>query len=127
MNKAFEYYKLAANQGHLELAVRVGIFYEDGKGTVKDVSKTLEYYELVANTANVSKLKGNCDELFYKTKLQYWETKDFHCLEISPENYLLTYTLIQDNIRITRRSTIWRRSSAGWKILYHQGTIFNED
>jgi hypothetical protein len=26
---------------------------------------------------------------------ELWETKDFHCIAIAPENYLLTYTLIQ--------------------------------
>lgn len=51
-----------------------------------------------------------------------WETKDFHCLEIAPDNYLLTYTLIQEE-RVTRRATIWRRTASGWKIVYHQGTV----
>ena len=51
-----------------------------------------------------------------------WETRRFHCLEIAPENYLVTYTLLQGG-RVTRRATLWRRSSAGWKILYHQGTL----
>ena len=51
-----------------------------------------------------------------------WKTKDFHCLEISKNNYLLTYTLIQGD-RITRRSTIWRKYDDNWKIVYHQGTI----
>lgn len=55
-----------------------------------------------------------------------WETKDFHCLEIAPDNYLITYTLIQNTTRITRRSTIWRRSNNEWKIVYHQGTIVQE-
>ena len=50
-----------------------------------------------------------------------WETEGFHCLEISPNNYLLTYTLLQGE-RVTKRSTIWRWTSDGWKILYHQGT-----
>jgi hypothetical protein len=53
------------------------------------------------------------------------ETKEFHCMEIAPNNYLLTYTLIQSS-RITRRSSIWRRTDRGWKILYHQGTIVQE-
>lgn len=53
---------------------------------------------------------------------EHWEAKDFHCLEIARDNYLLTYTLAQGE-RITRRSTIWRRSDSGWKIVYHQGTI----
>jgi hypothetical protein len=51
-----------------------------------------------------------------------WETKDFYCREIAAENYLLTYTLVQAD-RVTRRTTIWQRTSNGWKILYHQGTV----
>ena len=51
-----------------------------------------------------------------------WETRGFHCLEIAPDNYLLTYTLVQDQ-RVTRRSTIWRRRDGAWRIVYHQGTI----
>jgi hypothetical protein len=51
-----------------------------------------------------------------------WETQDFHCLEIAPNNYLITYTLFQGE-RVTRRSTIWRRCGTDWKIVYHQGTI----
>ena len=53
---------------------------------------------------------------------EVWKTKDFQCLEIAPDNYLLTYTLDQGE-RETRRSTIWRRTDSGWKIVYHQGTI----
>jgi hypothetical protein len=51
-----------------------------------------------------------------------WETRDFHCLEIARDHFLLTYTLLQGE-RVTRRSTLWRRTEEGWKILYHQGTI----
>jgi|SRR5271165_7095662 len=51
-----------------------------------------------------------------------WITRDFHCLEVAAENYLITYTLLQGK-RVTRRATLWRRTKAGWKILYHQGTM----
>ena len=51
-----------------------------------------------------------------------WLTRDFQCREIAADNYLITYTLAQ-GARITRRATLWRRTAAGWKILYHQGTI----
>lgn len=54
-----------------------------------------------------------------------WQTRDFYCLEIALDNYLLTYTLIQGT-RVTRRSTIWRRTIQGWKIVYHQGTIVED-
>ncbi|HEY7213320.1 MAG TPA: DUF4440 domain-containing protein, partial [Thermoanaerobaculia bacterium] len=51
-----------------------------------------------------------------------WETRDFHCQQIARDNYLLTYTLLQGEC-VTRRSTIWRRTAEGWKIVYHQGTV----
>jgi len=51
-----------------------------------------------------------------------WSMCDFQCREIAADNYLITYTLLQD-IRITRRVTLWRKTPAGWKILYHQGTM----
>ncbi|WP_295620473.1 hypothetical protein [Chamaesiphon sp. GL140_3_metabinner_50] len=55
-----------------------------------------------------------------------WQTKDFYCCKIATDNYLLTYTLIQSD-RVTRRTTLWRRANTGWKILYHQGTIFQDE
>jgi len=51
-----------------------------------------------------------------------WKTSDFHCQEIAPDNYLITYTLLQGE-RLTRRATIWRRVALDWQIVYHQGTI----
>lgn len=55
-----------------------------------------------------------------------WETTDFACRELGGDTYLLTYTLAQGP-RKTRRATIWRRSTAGWKILFHQGTVVEDD
>jgi hypothetical protein len=51
-----------------------------------------------------------------------WLTRDFQCRKIAADNYLITYTLIQGP-RVSRRATLWRRSAAGWKVLYHQGTL----
>jgi hypothetical protein len=55
-----------------------------------------------------------------------WETSDFQCRRLGEDTYLLTYTLLQDHLRLTRRSTIWRRTPGGWKIVYHQGTIVQD-
>lgn len=55
-----------------------------------------------------------------------WETSEFHCRQLAPAIYLLTYTLIQNKIRKTRRSTIWHRTEVGWKIMFHQGTIVED-
>lgn len=51
-----------------------------------------------------------------------WRTDDFHVAEIAPAHYLLTYRLLQPG-RITRRATLWRRDDAGWKAVFHQGTV----
>ena len=51
-----------------------------------------------------------------------WKTRDFHCRELAPETFLLTYTLEQGD-RVSRRSTIWRRSDEEWTIVFHQGTL----
>ena len=67
------------------------------------------------------------EERFKNPPKDEWEIKDFHCLEISIDNYLVTYTLIQDKTRITRRSTNWRRKGKDWKIVYHQGTIVDQN
>lgn len=55
-----------------------------------------------------------------------WEVIDFACKELGSDTYLLTYTLLQGQ-RKTRRATVWRRSAAGWKILFHQGTVVEDD
>ncbi len=52
-----------------------------------------------------------------------WETSEFHCIELGPDTYLLTYTLLQDHVRVTRRASIWRRTAGKWQIVYHQGTV----
>ena len=51
-----------------------------------------------------------------------WKAGDFHVSELAPGTYLLTYTL-QQGVRLTRRSTIWRRTDGEWKIVFHQGTV----
>lgn len=51
-----------------------------------------------------------------------WQAEGFHCLEIAPDNFLLTYTLRQGE-RTTRRATIWRRDGDAWRIVFHQGTV----
>jgi len=56
-----------------------------------------------------------------------WQTSGFHCRRLAADVYLLTYTLLQDNTRLTRRATIWQRMGDDWKIVYHQGTIVEDE
>ena len=54
-----------------------------------------------------------------------WETSEFRCRELAANTYLLTYLLRQD-VRFTRRATVWQRSTGGWQIVYHQGTVVKD-
>ena len=55
-----------------------------------------------------------------------FKTSDFRCRQLAPNVYLLTYNLLQEETRKTRRATIWQRTPEGWKIVYHQGTVIQE-
>lgn len=51
-----------------------------------------------------------------------WVCSGHQLLELAPDTFLLTCNLDQCG-RLSRRATLWRRSPAGWQILYHQGTL----
>ncbi len=56
-----------------------------------------------------------------------WQTEDQLVLALGEDIYLFTY-LLHGQGRVTRRSTIWRRSpERGWQALYHQGTVVQEN
>jgi hypothetical protein len=56
---------------------------------------------------------------------EHWEINDPCCRALGDGTYLLTYHLDQDG-RLTRRTTIWRRGPERWQILYHQGTVISD-
>ncbi|MEO8725805.1 MAG: DUF4440 domain-containing protein [Acidobacteriaceae bacterium] len=55
-----------------------------------------------------------------------WETSGFECRRLAGEVYLLTYTLLQEKQRKSRRTAIWQRTDSGWKIVFHQGTLMQD-
>lgn len=61
-----------------------------------------------------------------KPEPDVWHISDLYCRHLADDVYLLTYTLLQDRTRLTRRATIWQKSADGWKIIYHQGTVAQE-
>ena len=113
-----------------ELERREPIFHRPEFGTTRADFENMTdpaFWEVGASGRRYSR-EYVLDELEKRYASPYedvWEAGDFHCLEIAAGNYLLTYTLIQGE-RVTRRSTIWRRTGQGWKIVYHQGTIVED-
>lgn len=114
-----------------ELSRREPIFHRPEFGTARadfERMTTQDYWETGASGRRYSR-QSVLDELerrFSVPHADVWETRDFHCRRLGPDTYLLTYTLLQDNQRLTRRATIWQGTSDGWKIVYHQGTIVED-
>jgi hypothetical protein len=113
-----------------ELKAREPIFHRPEFGTTRRDFENMvdpEFWEVGASGRRYSReyVLNELQKRHGKPHEDVWETRDFHCLEIAPNNYLLTYTLLQ-GARVTRRTTLWRRRDKTWKIVYHQGTIVAE-
>jgi hypothetical protein len=60
----------------------------------------------------------------------HFRISEFHLLRVSADTWLLSYMLrqeIADTPRISRRTTLWKKTAEGWKILFHQGTLAEAD
>lgn len=114
-----------------ELVRREPIFHRPEFGTTRaDFEKmtVADFWEVGASGRRYSRdtVLDVLDERHASPHDDVWETRDFHCRRLAGDVYLLTYSLLQDRVRTTRRSTIWQQTSEGWKIVYHQGTIVQE-
>jgi hypothetical protein len=111
-----------------ELSALEPIFHRPEFGTARshfEQMTTEDFWETGASGRRYSRA-AILDELERRSSAPYedaWETSGFHCRQLAENVYLLTYTLLQDKQRLTRRATIWQRTPSGWKIVYHQGTI----
>jgi len=113
-----------------ELIQREPIFHRPELGTTRtDFERMTDtgFWEVGASGRRYSRqfVLDELEKRYANPAEDLWQTRDFHCLEIAADNYLLTYTLLQ-GARVTRRSTIWRRTAEGWKIVYHQGTVVED-
>lgn len=50
-----------------------------------------------------------------------FKTSNFKLTDLSNEMILVTYET-EENLLSTLRSSIWKKSSGNWKIIFHQGT-----
>jgi hypothetical protein len=114
-----------------ELRAREPIFHRSELGTTRADFESMtaeDFWEVGASGRRYSRA---CvlDELERRHSAPYadqWEISDFHCRRLADETYLVTYTLLQNGVRQTRRSTIWQHTAEGWRILYHQGTMVQD-
>lgn len=113
-----------------QLAMREPLFHHPDKcGSTKEalLNLTREGFWEVGASGNVYSREDVITTLLKRyddpNYIDIWEAKDFDVVKISQDNYLITYVLIQDEDRVTRRSTIWRKQDDNWVIIYHQGTV----
>ena len=114
-----------------ELKLREPIFHHPELGTTRRDYENMtdaEFWEVGASGRRYSRefVLHTLQNRAPDPEESKWLTRDFQCREIAADNYLITYTLFQ-GARVTRRSTLWRRTAEGWKVLYHQGTIVQPD
>jgi len=115
-----------------ELSAREPIFHRPEFGTSRaDFDRLMapDYWETGASGRRYARepILDEMDRRYSSGPYEdIWETSDFHCRQLAENVYLLTYTLLQDHLRLTRRATIWQRTPDGWQIVYHQGTIVQD-
>jgi hypothetical protein len=111
-----------------ELVSREPIFHRPELGTTRADFENMtltDFWEVGASGRRYSRdyVLAELEKRYRRPGDDVWETSGFHCRRLAEDVYLLTYTLLQNGKRKTRRSTIWQRTPAGWKIGFHQGTI----
>ena len=104
-----------------ELKRREPIFHRPEVGTTRadfDDMMHADFWEIGASGRRYSReyVLAKLEKRHQHPQKDAWETNEFHCRLLGPDVYLLTYTLIQDEIRITRRLTIWQHTETGWKL-----------
>ncbi|HXR38745.1 MAG TPA: DUF4440 domain-containing protein [Terracidiphilus sp.] len=114
-----------------ELASREPIFHRPEFGTSRADFERMtaeEFWETGASGRRYSRrfVLDELEKRFAAPHADVWETSDFQCRRLGEDTYLLTYTLLQDHVRLTRRATIWRKTADRWKIVYHQGTMVQD-
>ena len=111
-----------------ELSCREPIFHRSEFGTTRaDFERMMaeDFCEIGASGRRYSRafVLDELEKRHAAPHVDVWETSEFECRRLAENVYLLTYMLLQDETRLTRRSTIWRRTGEGWKIVFHQGTM----
>jgi hypothetical protein len=117
-----------------ELRRREPIFHNPVFGSMAadfERSTAPDYWEVGASGRRYSRefiltMAERSPSHFVEAEASGWRTSDFGLRRLSPDTFLLTYTLDQAGRR-SRRSTIWQHSESGWRILYHQGTIISAE
>jgi hypothetical protein len=111
-----------------ELSAREPIFHRREYGTSReDLERMLDetFWEIGASGRIYSRdyaIETSLKRYRSGPEPHDWPCRDFSITVLSDVLYLVSYILDEPG-RVTLRSTIWRSSDVGWKIVFHQGTV----
>jgi hypothetical protein len=112
-----------------ELKPREPIFHRRSYGTSRECLEGMTdeaFWEVGASGRVYDRqyVISNLLERYKDPEPHDWICTDFSIHELAPNLFLLHYKL-QEPDRMTRRTTIWKYTTNGWKIVFHQGTIIS--
>lgn len=110
-----------------ELQAREPIFHRREFGTSRDDLERMtdeDFWEIGASGKVYSRefVITNLLERYKRPEPHDWPCRDFAIRRLGDALYMINYVLEEPD-RVTRRTTLWRRSAEGWTIVFHQGTV----
>ncbi|MFS2175893.1 DUF4440 domain-containing protein [Rhizobium pisi] len=110
-----------------DLRRREPIFHRREFGTSRDDLLRMtdeEFWEIGASGKIYTRefVIANSLERYEQPEPHDWPCEDFSISELAENLYQINYILKEPD-RTTRRTTLWRKSGGGWKIVFHQGTV----
>ena len=110
-----------------ELAAREPIFHRREFGTSREALEAMtdEAFWEIGASGKVYRREfviANLLERYREPEPHDWPCRDFTISRLADDLYHLSYVLEEPD-RLSRRSTFWRSTATGWKIVFHQGTV----
>ena len=95
-----------------ELVKREPIFHRPEFGTARTDFENMtspDFWEIGASGRRYSRsfVIDGLEKRHSVPTVEKWETSEFHCRMLAQNIFLLTYTLLEEGSRLSRRSTIW--------------------
>ncbi|WP_085422691.1 DUF4440 domain-containing protein [Xaviernesmea oryzae] len=110
-----------------QLAAREPIFHRREFGTSREALEAMTdegFWEIGASGRVYGRdfVIDNLIERYRDPEPHDWPCHDFTISRLADGLYRLSY-ILEEPGRRTRRTTLWRNTPEGWKILFHQGTV----
>ncbi len=112
-----------------ELSAREPIFHRREFGTSREALEAMTeetFWEIGASGRIYRRdvVIANLLERYRELEPHDWPCRDFTISRLADDLYHLSY-ILEEPDRRSRRSTFWRSTSTGWKIVFHQGTVIS--